>query len=253
MRPSHRGLSLFAALALLAASSALAATFTVTTTADSGAGSLRQAILDANGNFGADTIGFAIVGSGVQTIVPAAALPTITDGVTIDGYTQSGASANSNAPDQGTNAVILIEIDGTNTGLGSDAAVLFFGPGSGNSAVRGLAINRGHYAGIRLSGVAGMVIDGNFIGTDPSGTVAHGNNNFGILANNGPSSVTVGGTTPAARNLISGNGTNGINFGSGGNGGTGHLIQGNLVGTDASGGNAIGGAQSGIEIDNSSS
>ena len=68
-------------------------------------------------------------GSGVQTIAPASALPTITDGVTIDGYSQPGASANTNAPDQGTNAVILIEIDGTNTGTGSEAAVLFFAPG----------------------------------------------------------------------------------------------------------------------------
>ncbi len=253
MRSSLRGLSLLVALAFLAASPILAVTFTVTNTADSGAGSLRQAILDANAAGSTDTIGFAIVGSGVHTISPASALPQITGPVTVDGYTQSGSSANTNAPDEATNAVILIELDGTNTGVGSDAAVLFFAPGSGGSAVRGLAINRGHYAGIRLSGVAGMVIAGNFIGTDPSGTVQHGNTNFGILGNNGPSNVTVGGTTPAARNLISGNGTAGIDFGSAGLGGSGHLIQGNLIGTDASGGNALGGEQVGVEIDNASS
>ncbi len=256
MRDKRPGRPLSAVLALWLASvtsGAIAATFTVTSVADGGAGSLRQAILDANGNVGADTIAFNIVGSGVQTIAPGSALPTITDGVTIDGYTQPGSSSNTNAPEQGTNAVILIELDGTNTGVGSEAAVLFFAAGSGGSAVRGLAVNRGHYAGIRLSGVAGMAIDGNFIGTDPSGAVSHGNNNFGILGNNGPSNVTIGGTTPASRNLISGNGTSGINFGSGGLGGTGHLIQGNLIGTDATGGNALAGAQNGIEIDNSSS
>ena len=253
MRSPLRGLSLLAAIGLLEASSTFATTYTVTTTADSGAGSLRQAILDANAAGGTDTIGFAIVGSGVHTISPASGLPQISGPVTVDGYTQSGSSANTNAPDQATNAVILIELDGTNTGVGSDAAVLFFAAGSGGSAVRGLAINRGHYAGIRLSGVAGMLIEGNFIGTDPSGTVPHGNTNFGILGNNGPSNVTVGGTTPAARNLISGNGTAGIDFGSAGLGGSGHLIQGNLIGTDASGGNALGGEQVGVEIDNASS
>ncbi len=244
-------IGLFLATGLLVFSAASATTYTVTTTADSGPGSLRQAITDANGNVGADTIEFNIVGSGVQTIAPASALPQITDGVTIDGYTQPGASPNTNAPDQGTNAVLLIEIDGTNTGTGSEAAVLFFAPASGNSAVRGLVINRGKWAGIRVSGVAGMSIDGNFIGTDPTGTAAHANTDFGIQVNNGASSITIGGTTPAARNLISGNGMQGVNFGSGGNGGTGHLVQGNLIGTDASGGNALTGNQTGINISSS--
>jgi hypothetical protein len=254
MRLTRPGRAFFPAVLIASlVSSATGSTLTVTNTNDSGAGSLRQAILDANAAGGADTIAFNIVGSGVQTIAPASALPKITDGVTIDGYTQPGASPNTNAPDQGTNAVLLIEIDGTNTGTGSEAAVLFFAPGSGGSAVRGLVINRGKWAGIRISGVAGMTIDGNFIGTDPTGTVPHGNTDFGIQANNGPSSITIGGTTPAARNLISGNGMQGINFGSGGNGGTGHLIQGNLIGTDATGGNAIPGVQVGVEIDSSAS
>jgi IPT/TIG domain/S-layer homology domain len=253
MRTTRPGRFAGLAFAFASLSSAVfAMTFTVTTTADSGAGSLRQAILDANANSGADTIEFNIIGSGVQTIAPATPLPTITDGVTIDGYTQPGTSANTNGPTLGTNAVILIELDGTNAGTGSDSAILFFGPASGGSAVRGLAINRAHYAGIRVSGVTGMVIEGNFIGTDPAGAVPHGNTNFGILCNNGPSNVTIGGTTPAARNLISGNGTNGINLGSGGNGGTGHLIQGNLIGTDATGDNAIAGAQTGVELGSAS-
>src|SRR5262249_30506086 len=60
-------------------------TYVVTTTSDSGAGSLRQAILDANANAGADTINFGIGAGGQQTIAPLSALPTITDPVTIDG------------------------------------------------------------------------------------------------------------------------------------------------------------------------
>src|ERR1700748_1850843 len=72
-------------------------TFMVTNTNDSGAGSLRQAILDANAHVnsgGADMIAFAIPGSGVQTISPTSALPAITEAVVLDGYTQSGASMN---------------------------------------------------------------------------------------------------------------------------------------------------------------
>src|SRR5215470_583403 len=82
----------------------------VTSTGDSGAGTLRQAILDANGAAGADVIQFAITGSGVKTITLASPLPDITDTVTINGYTQGVASANTLAV--GDNAVLLVVIDG---------------------------------------------------------------------------------------------------------------------------------------------
>src|SRR6476659_4455390 len=98
---------------------ARAATFTVTTAADSGVGSLRQAILDANGAAGADTIAFNIVGSGVHTIALATELPDITGAVTIDGYTQSGSSPNTQDTTQGLNTVLTIEIDGSALGVGS--------------------------------------------------------------------------------------------------------------------------------------
>ena len=88
---------------------------TVTTTADSGAGSLRQAILDANATNGLDTIAFNIPGPGVHTITPGSVLPTITDPVVIDGYTQPGATNNTQAV--GNNAVLLIELNGSNAGV----------------------------------------------------------------------------------------------------------------------------------------
>lgn len=71
-----------------------ATTYTVINTNDSGAGSLRQSIEDANANSGPDTIEFGISGAGPHTIAPLTGLPTITDPVVIDGYTQSGASPN---------------------------------------------------------------------------------------------------------------------------------------------------------------
>src|SRR5262245_65304514 len=65
----------------------LPATFYVTTTADGGTGSLRDAINQANMDAVTDTIDFSMLGSGVQTIRPLSALPTITKPVIIDGYT----------------------------------------------------------------------------------------------------------------------------------------------------------------------
>src|SRR5881394_2168704 len=74
-----------------------AATFTVTTTNDSGAGSLRAAITSANGTGGGtNLIQFNILPTNMlQTITPVTQLPTITRPVIIDGYTQPGASTNS--------------------------------------------------------------------------------------------------------------------------------------------------------------
>ncbi len=103
--------------------SALINVFSVTNTNDSGAGSLRQAILTANSTpnsrNGPDEIHFNIRSEGVQTITPASALPAITEAVVIDGYTQPGASPNTLAT--GNNANILIELDGDGCVLCSGA------------------------------------------------------------------------------------------------------------------------------------
>ena len=126
------------AAGLLGVTTARGATFTVTNTNDAGPGSLRQAILDANASAGLDTIDFNIPGAGPHTIRPASDLPTITDSVIIDGYTQPAAVPNSNPITTGSNAVLKIELDGTNAG---DRANGLFITG-GNSVVRGLVINR---------------------------------------------------------------------------------------------------------------
>jgi hypothetical protein len=68
----------------------LLSVFIVTNTNDSGMGSLRQAILDANASPGLDTIAFQIGAGGVQTIRPASPLPQISDPVNVDGTTQPG-------------------------------------------------------------------------------------------------------------------------------------------------------------------
>lgn len=115
---------------------AYVAAFTVTNTNDSGPGSLRQAINDANNSPGLDLTSFNIPGGGVKTISPTTQLPVVSEAATIDGYTQPGASPNSLAV--GNNAVLLIELSGNSLppNVGGIALV------GGGITLRGLVINR---------------------------------------------------------------------------------------------------------------
>lgn len=198
----------------------------VTNTNDADTGSLRQAILDANAISGADVIEFAIPAAGVQTISLLSPLPNITEQVTINGYTQPSSSANTLSI--GNNAVINIEIDGTN----ADYA-LTFAAGSNGSIVKGLVINRcnnGAFGAININtGVSNIIISGCFIGTDASGTTAQANAGVGILVRG--TNNLIGGTTVADRNIISGNSFAGMQIDTG----TGNQIKGNYIGTDKNG------------------
>jgi len=85
-------------------------------------------------------------------------------------------------------------------------------------------------------------VQGNYIGTDAAGTVALGNAAAGVglfTANN-----TVGGTTLQARNVISGNGREGVYITAIGN-----TVQGNFIGTNAAGTAALGNALDGVNMD----
>jgi hypothetical protein len=225
--------SLCFALGLTAAAGAsLANTYTVTSTADSGAGTLRQAILDANANPGADTIAFNVTGSGVHTISPTSALPPITGPVAIDGYTQPGSSANTNPTGQGLNTALRVEINGTNAGSAACLSVQ-----ADDVTIRGLAINRctGQAIEAITASHQNLVVEGCFIGSNADGTQAltpYG----GAISLGNHQNARIGGTTAAARNLISGAGINNqITIGNFFAPNSGHLIQGNLIGTDASG------------------
>ena len=205
-----------------------ASTLSVTNVNDGGPGSLRLAILRANDGGPRDTIVFNIPGTGVHTIrPPASGLPGIGQPIIIDGTTQPGYSGTP-----------LIEIDGTTSGNVNGLAL-----NGGNSIIRGLAINRFAQAGLFIPS-AGNTIEGNFIGTDPTGTLARPNAGGGIVvrgANN-----TIGGTTAGARNLISGNNNGGININTAT--ATGNLVAGNLIGTNASGMAALANGNNGINI-----
>ncbi len=206
-------------------------------TATPGECTLRAAIQEANAHASADTINFSI-GTGVQTISPAAALPTITDPVIIDGYTQPGAIANTISA--GSNAILKIELDGTNAGNASGLRIT-----AGGSTVKGLAINRFGRNGIELMTIGGNTIEGNFIGTDVSGTADLGNSLDGVRIESASNNM-IGGTSIAERNVISGNGFRGVFIIFGAFGSTGNLVQGNLIGTKANGAEALGNTFGGV-------
>lgn len=158
------------------------ATYTVTTTADGAAGTLRQAILDANANPGPDAIRFAVAG----VIRPAARLPDVTDTVTIDGTAEA-------APPGALPTIRLSGESGAQSGLR-----LVNAPGS---VVRGLTFIRFSQTAIEVVRGDGVVIEGNRIGVDgnlerPNGTGIH------LSAAHG---CRIGGPADVQRNVISSN------------------------------------------------
>lgn len=224
---------------------------------------LRAAIQNANQNHSMesgptpDTIAFDIPttdpgydsATGVFTIAPPLhGMPQIEDPLTIDGYTQPGASPNTRAV--GNDASLKIELSGRNIAgdqadYGSNGLNIMGSPyednlGADGSVVRGLVINdfpwgAGDYGfsahGIDINYADDVVIEGNFIGTDAAGTADRGNEWNGVWVEQSKN-VTVGGTTPAARNLISANGLGGVSLYEGTSG---SKIQGNYIGTDRHG------------------
>ena len=185
--------------------SVFAGSYTVTNTDDAGAGSLRSAIDQANANPGADTINFDISGcGGVCTITLASVLPPLTGGdITINGYFPTGASPASGP----TPAVLINVLDGS-----ALTSVDGFEITSANNVIKGLVIQGFDGCGIWLKGpsATGNQIHGNHIGTNVAGTGAAANGS-GVCISQGASGNTIGGDTPAERNVISGNGGFGIN------------------------------------------
>ena len=204
------------------------ATYTVTNTNNSGAGSLRQAIIDANNNAGADTINFSI-SSGVQTITITSLLPSITGQVTIDGTTQTGFA--------GTPLIVI-----TGGGTVSDGFQLY--TGSDNSTIKGLVIRSFTQDGIDIASSNGNTIVGNYIGIAQSGLSSSGNQqgvNIWAASNN-----VIGGSTAAERNIISGNSATGVWIGGGG---TGNQVRGNYIGTNYLGTGSLQNGSVGVYID----
>lgn len=217
----------------------LLSSFAVINTNDSGAGSFRQAIINANANNGNDTITFNITGTGVQTISLATPLPTVTDSVVIDGTSQPGYAGTP-----------LIELSGASAGANTVGLTLT----NKASMVEGLTIDGFGGAGIVLTGTGAFndTIRADFIGTTTSGTAASGNL-YGIEVLAGANDNLIGGSTAADRNIISGNVRSGIYLA--GTGTTSNVITGNYIGVDVTGnadlGNGVGyaGTATGVFVD----
>ncbi len=240
----------------------------VTNTDDSGAGSLRQAILDANAAGGEDTINFSIGLGGPQTIrvgsTTGLPLPYINDRVTIDGKTQPGFT-DTNTP--------IIVLDGTAVGgatpnldglrfvrasVATPVFPVYGGPitsgDSSNSVVQGLVISNFSGSGIKLGhsdvytaslSPTNIIIRENYIGTDITGTVAKPTSTWGD-PNNTHALHVYGSTNSQLRNnLVSGNFTSTVVV-RGSSSGT--IIDGNKVGTDVTGRFALANQRWGLYI-----
>jgi hypothetical protein len=165
--------------------------------------------------------------------------------VTINGFSQPEATPNTLAV--GTNANLLIELDGSKATANSALGLCIT---ASDSTVKGLVINSFNYSGIDIRNTTadGNRIEGNFIGTDPSGIQDLGNGDDGITIGSGSDSNTVGGTSRALRNLISGNTDGGVYIESG------NQVRGNLIGTKKDGTTALGnGINGGVWVEESSS
>lgn len=220
---------------LVAAGAAHAAPFTVISTNDAGAGSLRQAILDSNAaSPGPNTISFTVAG----TVNLATALPAITVPVSINGYGAPGASVNSNAFGSADNAVLTVVLNGGT--LAFDGLVLQNHTGS---TIRGLVIRNFGGNGVQITGTGGgHTVAGCFIGTNAAGSAAGPGNGADGVKITGVANNTIGGVNPADRNIISANGQPNVFAGVEIRdlGATGNLVQGNYIGTTASGAAALG-------------
>ena len=216
-------------------------------TDDSGLGSLRQAIIDANGNPGSDTIAFAIPKTdagfdsvvGVWTIQPASVLPAIFDeGLVIDGRTQAefvGDDTNPLGPE--------IELDGTNAGP-SSAGLAMMGDAI---QILYLAINRFGGAGVWTYGASWGHIAGCYLGTDPTGRAAAGNL-LGVQIDAGSLRMHVV-PLDTIPNVICGNSTAGITI----NDSSKHnIVLGNLIGVTSDRSDTLGNGWAGISILNDS-
>ena len=216
----------------------LLSTFVVVNINDSGPGSLRDAITQAN----LDTSATSVIDFNIQQIVspPAtvntitlrSALPTITHPVQLDGTSQPGYAG-----------IPLVELDGSAVQTAASGLTI----AAGASTVKGLAIHGFRAHGIVLENLGQDVIAADFLGTDASGRTSVPNSGFDIDIE-GVSGNTIGGKTSGAGNVISGGGL-GIFI----NGGSGDVIQGNLIGTDLSGEHALNARGSGIELINGAS
>jgi len=195
---------------------------------------LRAAIQEANASAGADEIKFNSV---AQAIRPTSALPYISDAIVIDGID-----------------IVLnrsVRLDGELAPVGTNGLYLV----ASNSTIRGMTITgfKGdgtlNGCGIAVDG-DNNVIEGNFLGTNAAGDSNLGNGNSGIIIVEGADGNRIGGTTPAQRNVISGNYGHGVQIGNAvvHAGASNNRIIGNYIGVAPDGETPLGNGYTGVAV-----
>jgi hypothetical protein len=201
----------------------LLATFTVTNTASTGAGSLRQAILDANAAAGADVIRFNLPTAPAAGYIIRSALPAVTGPTDVDGTTQPGY----------TFGKPVVVVQGGGPATTSDGLVF---TDAGACRVRGLIVNNWGGSGIKSSGATQLVVEGNWVGLDPSGNLPVANKiGINILS----SGARIGGTSEDQRNVISGHTITGAAATGIDLAGDDNVVVGNYIGTTWQGNNPL--------------
>jgi parallel beta-helix repeat protein len=212
---------------------------TVTTTTDSGPGSLRDALTQANVASDLDTIVFAVGAPGTLAHIQLdSPLPAVTSPIDIEGATQGGT---------GYGGAPIVWLDGGN----GQSAGLPAWPGlqiqGGDSILRGIAFT-GFNGAVSLTGGANDLVQGCSFGFDPTAAnpnFSHTNADYAILVRNDGS--TVGGTNPGEANVIGFNNNEGIEVK-----GSHATIVGNRIGVDATGTIAMNNGNDGILLDGAS-
>jgi hypothetical protein len=153
--------------------------------------------------------------------------------VIVDGTTQPGYAGQP-----------LIQINGAGLGANGDGLQIL----AGNCVVSGLVIYHCKRDGIRIQNGGTNVVQGNYLGTDVTGTNNLGNTGSGVYILQSSGNL-IGGTNAAARNVISGN-VHGIYIDDNSlpDTGTGNLVQGNYIGVTATGTKALGNTNNGVYI-----
>ncbi len=141
-------------------------------------------------------------------------------------------------------------VDGTAAlgNAGAGMAIQSSGNTIGGTAPGSRNVISGNNGGVNINGTTavGNQVLGNFIGTNASGNAAVPNSNNGINISNGATNTTVGGSSAAARNIISGNVQSGVRIQNVGT--TGNNVRGNYVGTNAAGTGTVPNGLNGVEF-----
>ncbi|MFM9033028.1 MAG: right-handed parallel beta-helix repeat-containing protein [Mycobacterium sp.] len=200
--------------------------FAVSTLSDSGAGSLRQAILDANAAPGADLIRFDVAG---VIRVGSSSLPAVTDTVKIDGTT---------APRFLDSPIVRIDFQNTDG--------LRLAAGASNSEILSLSLVDAAGAGVTIA-ASDTTLTGNYVGVWGDGRTVEGNRGDGILLAPGATGNKIGTGEDGPfvlSNVISGNYGNGITISAAGY----NVVQANYIGTDSTGQRRLANRGNGIQI-----